>query len=160
MEFKTLKSEFDADLASLIRHILEKYHLDIPGTAYFDSTLDLLSDFYERSGRVYYVLIEEDKLIGGVGLAELDPKILGLNDCCELQKLYLDERFRGQGLGDLMMDHIEKAAKDLGYGHIYLETHTNLCEALNLYDKHGYRHIDKPEAVVHSTMNRFYLKDL
>ena len=45
-------------------------------------------------------------------------------------------------------------------GKIYLETHTNLPTAIHMYEKSGYREIDKPEGVIHSTMNKFFIKDL
>ena len=36
----------DPAIAGIIRRNLEHYHLDIPGTAYFDKELDSLSRFY------------------------------------------------------------------------------------------------------------------
>ena len=42
---------------------------------------------------------------------------------------------------------------------IYLEAHDNLEAAIHLYKKCGYREIDKPESVVHATMNRFFIKE-
>ena len=59
-----------------------------------------------------------------------------------------------------MVDHIERAALEMGYRQIYLETHTNLEAAVRLYERCGYHEIPKPEFVIHSTMNRFYLKEL
>lgn len=59
-----------------------------------------------------------------------------------------------------MIRHIEAAAKEIGYRRIYLETHTNLQAAIHVYEKAGYVRIDRPETVVHGTMNRFYLKEL
>ena len=95
-------------------------------------------------------------MIGGIGFAEFD----GFDECCELQKLYLDETARGQGLGYEMIRHIEEQARSLGYRRIYLETHTNLAAAIHVYERSGYREIPRPASVVHSTMNRFYLKEL
>lgn len=43
---------------------------------------------------------------------------------------------------------------------ICLETHTNLAAAIHVYERSGYREIHRPASVVHSTMNRFYLKQL
>ena len=54
---------------------------------------------------------------------------------------------------------MEEEAKRTGYHMVYLETHTNLKAAIHLYEKCGYREIERPESVVHSTMNRFYLKE-
>ncbi len=43
-------------IAQIIRANLEKFHLDIPGTVYFDPELDRLSEFYNSAPgkRVYY----------------------------------------------------------------------------------------------------------
>ena len=66
----------------------------------------------------------------------------------------------GRGLGYLMIRHIEAAAKKMVYKRIYLETHTNLKAAIHIYEKSGYELTERPKEVVHSTMNRFHLKQL
>ena len=156
MEYKPLTPQYDADLAGLIRSSLKAHRLDIPGTVYFDEGLDHLSGYYDDPGRAYYVLVDEDVLIGGIGLAEFN----GFDKCCELQKLYLSDEAKGQGLGYKMIKYIEDKARELGYEQMYLETHTNLEAAIHIYKKMGYSLIGRPKCVVHSTMNRFYLKSL
>ena len=49
---------------------------------------------------------------------------------------------------------------ELGFHRMYLETHTNLQAAMHIYEKSGYALIERPASVMHSTMNRFYLKEL
>ena len=154
LEYKPLAPEHDAAIAALIRGNLRKFHLDIPGTAYYDEALDHLSGYYRQPGRAYFVLLENGVVVGGVGLAEFR------GDCCELQKLYLADAVKGRGLGYALIRHIEEKAWALGYRSVYLETHTNLAAAIHVYQRSGYREIPRPEGVVHSTMNRFYLKQL
>ena len=159
MQLRTITKDYDADLAKLIRSNLKAHHLDIPGTAYFDEGLEHLSEFYlaEPEKRAYFILTEEDgSLAGGIGLAEFPL----FEDCAELQKLYLADGVKGRGLGYRLIEAVEEAARARGYRRIYLETHTNLQAALHIYEKSGYAQIEKPEAVVHATMNRFYLKEL
>ncbi len=156
---RKLSVEYDKALAELVRDNLRKYGLDIPGTVYFDDNLYHLSDYYdaEPEKRIYYVLVDgTDKVLGGIGLAEFN----GIEDCAELQKLYLCDSVKGKGLGYKLMEHAERAAGELGYKRIYLETHNNLKAAIHLYEKCGYKEIKRPESVVHSTMNRFFLKEL
>ena len=43
---------------------------------------------------------------------------------------------------------------------MYLETHSNLDMAMHMYEKYGFHLIGRPETVVHSTMDRFYMKEL
>ena len=156
LTIEPLRHEYDAAVASLIRMNLKAHQLDIPGTAYFDEGLDHLSDFYDHPARAYYVLLDRERVVGGIGLAEFQ----GFSRCCELQKLYLDDSVKGQGLGYDLISFIEAQAREKKYKQIYLETHTNLQTAIHIYEKCGYKEIDRPASVVHSTMNRFYLKKL
>lgn len=156
MEYRPIAPEHDVAVAELIRSNLKAHRLDIPGTVYFDAGLDHLSEFYAEPNRAYYVLLEDEAVIGGVGYAAFE----GFADCCELQKLYLCDAAKGKGLGYELLGFIEDRARDAGFLRMYLETHTNLQAAIHLYEKTGYRQIPRPECVVHGTMNRFYLKEL
>ena len=159
LKYRKIVPSDDRPIAEIIRANLEKAHLDIPGTAYFDPELDHLSTYYnsDPSGRVYFIALgDRDEVIGGVGVAEFD----GIDGCAELQKLYLDDSAKGKGLGKELIQLAIKWAASSGYKHLYLETHTALAAALNLYEKTGFRQIEKPCATIHSTMNRFYLKTL
>lgn len=150
----------DAQLAAIIRTCLEAYRLDIPGTAYFDPELDHLSAFYAAAPerRAYFVMEDPAAgcILGGAGLAEFER----FDACCELQKIYLVERERGHGGGRALLEAVETAARGLGYRRIYLETHTDLREAIRLYERCGYRRVQQPVPGAHSAMNRFYLKEL
>ena len=157
MKINELTPGYDLALADLIRFNLKKHHLDIPGTVYFDGNLNHLSAFYlaDPAKRYYYVVTDDsDKLIGGIGLAEF------FEDCCELQKLYLADGVKGAGLSYKLISLIEDKAKELGYKRMYLETHDNLAAAIHVYEKCGYKEIEKPAGVVHATMNRFFIKEL
>lgn len=148
----------DAALAGIIRMNLEAHHLDIPGTAYFDPELDCLSAFYgaEPDRRRYFIAACGETVLGGVGVAAFS----GIDHCAEIQKLYLTDAAKGNGLGKKLMQTAETHARSLGYRFLYLETHSNLEAAIGLYEKLGFHQIEKPAAVLHSTMNRFYLKKL
>ncbi len=150
---------YDSALAELIRENLKKSALDIPGTVYYDDNLNHLSDYYLADPKKRYycvVLDEEGKLVGGIGLAECEF----FENCCELQKLYLADDVKGSGFSYYLMAFIEHKALELGYKKMYLETHNNLAIAIHVYEKCGYKEIDRPESVVHSGMNRFYIKEL
>ena len=83
-----------------------------------------------------------------------------MNDTAELQKLYLDDSAKGSGLGYKLVNLIEDKMREAGYKVSYLETHDNLQAAIHIYKKSGYLEIDRPAEVVHSTMNRFFKKEL
>ena len=153
-----IASADDPKIAKNIRENLERFHLDIPGTAYFDKELDSLSQYYNAlpNQRRYFIATDDSgAAIGGVGIAEFD----GLDHCAEIQKLYLSDAAKGKGLGKKLMQTAEAFAINAGYRRLYLETHSNLEAAIRLYEKPGFYPINQPKTVLHSTMNRFYLKD-
>lgn len=156
---RPITSADDAAIAKIIRDNLEMFHLDIPGTAYFDPELDCLSAYYQAlpdKRRYFIAATDNGTVIGGVGVAEFP----GFQLCAEIQKLYLSDREKGKGLGKKLIQIAEEFARSAGYDVLYLETHTNLKAAIGLYEKLGFRQIEKPDAVLHSTMNRFYSKRL
>ena len=149
----------DAAIAAIIRANLERYHLDIPGTAYFDPELDHLSRYYngEPDERAYFILTDgSGQVIGGVGIADFP----GFERCAEIQKLYVADGWKGRGYGRMLMKTIEEYARGAGFRRLYLETHSNLDVAMHMYEKYGFHLIGRPESVVHSTMDRFYMKEL
>ena len=159
LKIRPIRSSDNAQIADIIRQNLKAFHLDIPGTAYFDPELDCLSAFYgaQPAKRAYFIAVSpEETVIGGVGVAEFT----GFAHCAEIQKLYLTDGAKGKGFGKLLMQKAEEFARSAGYKMLYLETHTNLEAAIGLYEKLGFRQIEKPAAVLHSTMNRFYLKEI
>lgn len=156
---RPISREDDGDMAQIVRKNLQNHHLDIPGTAYFDPQLDCLSRYYaEAPGqRGYFVAqLADGTIAGGIGVA-LFPEF---DRCGEIQKLYVRPDVQHLGIGQQLLAHLEAYAASLGLESLYLETHSNLRQALRFYEKNGYRKIPRPESVVHSTMDLFYIKEL
>jgi amino-acid N-acetyltransferase len=89
----------------------------------FYSTFDLLktskldsSDLNQPNIRLF-CLKENDKLIGVGGLEVIGSGAL-------LRSVAVDTACQKQGLGALLVSHIEKAAKELGLSALYLLTNT------------------------------------
>ncbi len=146
-------------LADLIRTNLKERGLDIPGTVYFDAGLDQLYEYYSGGGssRNFYVLLDEDGEVAGcIGYAAFTSMV----DTAELQKLYLNDKVKGRGLGYRLISFIEERMLEAGFRKSYLETHSNLTIAMHLYKRCGYHEIPRPESVNHSTMDHFFIKEL
>lgn len=157
LNIREITEKDNAAVADMVRVNLKTAGLDIPGTVYFDAALDHLSSFYEADGGAYYVLLDDNReIIGGIGFAEFEH----MPDTAELQKLYLKDSAKGSGYGYRLIDYIEERMRAAGYKKSYLETHDNLQAAIHIYEKCGYKEIDRPNEVVHSTMNRFFIKEL
>lgn len=146
-------------IKQILQDDLKAAGLNIPGTAYFDDNLDTLFEFYNASNqRGYYVVEQQGTVLGGAGFAEFDLD----QGMAELQKLYLSEGARGQGLSYKLIDLIEYQAKVAGYKKLYLETHHNLKAAIHIYTKAGFKRLDGPTKTSHHSgaMDGFYIKDL
>ena len=157
LKYREMKETDNAAVAALIRDNLKQFNLDIPGTVYFDKGLDHLSEYYGNRERRYFVIEGENgEVIGGIGFARFEP----MKDTAELQKLYLTDAAKGSGIGYELIDFIEDRMREAGYKASYLETHDNLKAAIHIYEKKGYNEIERPKEVVHSTMNRFFRKEL
>ena len=159
LKYRRITAADDEAIARIVRTNLERLHLNIPGTAYYDPELDHLSTYYNRAPekRCYFIALDEGgKVVGGVGIAEFT----GIEDCAEMQKLYLDDSAKGRGYSKVLVSAAESWAKEAGYKKLYLETHSNLKIAMKLYEKLGFEEIEKPSCVLHGTMDHFYLKSL
>lgn len=166
MKIREILPKDDNAIFKLIRTCLKDAALDIPGTAYFDDSIKQMSQFYNCKDcsqnpifkRKYFVLVDEkDAAVGGAGFAEFNKS----SDVAELQKLYIDQSFRGKGFSYQLIQLVEKEAKLAGYKQLYLETHHNLPAALYIYKKLGYKQIEGPlPGTQHTTMDYFFIKDL
>lgn len=155
--FREITEADNKAIASLIRKSLEKARLNIPGTAYFDDCLDRLSEAYGSDTGRYYVLTDEGgEVVGGIGYSAFEYR----DDTAELQKLYLDDKAHGKGIGYSMISFIEDRMREAGFKFSYLETHDNLQAAIHIYQKAGYEEMDRPGEIGHSAMTRFFIKRL
>jgi len=58
--------------------------------------------------------------------------------------MYLAKQARGLGLGKLMISKCLHVAKEMGFTKVYLESMPELKQALNVYEKFGFKYLDKP----------------
>jgi len=73
--------------------------------------------------------------IGCGGLKLLDEHT------AEVKRMWLHSSTRGRGLGALLLDALEAAARDLGATRGVLDTNATLEAALSLYRLHGWREV-------------------
>ena len=131
----------DKALASLIRQVLIEFDANKPGTAFFDKTLDTLSDVFREARSGYWVAEENGVLLGGGGIYPTEGLPEGY---CELVKLYVYAHARGKGIGKKLLNVCFLSAKLAGYTHMYLETIPVLSDAISVYEKLGFTYLAHP----------------
>ncbi|HEY3738174.1 MAG TPA: GNAT family N-acetyltransferase [Jatrophihabitans sp.] len=61
----------------------------------------------------------------------------------EIKRMWVDDAWRGAGLGSRLLRHLERRSRDLGHHTLRLDTNKALTEAIEMYDRAGYRRIER-----------------
>ncbi|MBL7158946.1 GNAT family N-acetyltransferase [Candidatus Microgenomates bacterium] len=102
------------------------------------------SDFYKKIIKrpdILYLLAECNGKICGLCFGYLIPKILEGGHRLVIEEMVVRERFRGKGVGGVLLETIEKKAKKRGLSLIKITSGTKL-KANQFYKKHGYIHFE------------------
>ena len=138
---REIQQKDNAALAKIVRTVILEMGAPTIGTAYEDKATDQLFETYQKEKAIYFVLEHNQKVVGGVGIAQLDNFD---GNVCELQKMYFLPEARGRGLGSKMIIICLEKAKEFGFESCYLETLPYMKDAVKLYKKNGFQNLDKP----------------
>lgn len=141
VEYRKIIPSDNKIIADIITKIMKEFKDNPKGTIVEDPTLHTMYENYNNNNGIYYIAVEDEKILGGAGINQLDGTP---EKVCELQRMFLLPESRGKGTGQKLMDMCIEAAKNFGYEKIYLETLDNMNEARKLYLKSGFEFIDKP----------------
>ena len=72
-----------------------------------------------------YLLLAEERIAGCVALRPFDTTPEGSRRC-EMKRLFVRKKFRGQGFGRLLAQHIIERARTLGYDEMLLDTFASM----------------------------------
>lgn len=61
----------------------------------------------------------------------------------EIKRMWVHPDWRGEGLGRRMLTQLETHVAALGYAHVVLDTNDTLTEAISMYERAGYRSIER-----------------
>lgn len=156
-QIREIEKGDNEEIERVIRACLIEFGGDHEGTARADPNLGRLSESYKDSGNKYRVALDKNgKLLGGAGIG----KIEGLDDTCELQKMYCLPEARGTGLSHKLIETALSYAK-IYYKKCFLETLENMVAAQKFYEKYGFERIYRqPVKTDHFSCNVRYIKDL
>jgi putative acetyltransferase len=138
----TLRAATNADgpaVWTLITSVLRSYGITTnPQTTDLDLT-DIQANYWDRNG-AFFVLLDGKKVIGTVALHHETDAV------CELCRMYLEGRYRGQGLGRRLLEHSIAQARVRGFREVHLKTASVLVEAIDLYKRAGFVTVEGAEA--------------
>lgn len=158
LQIRPIRPDDDAKIADIIRTVMPEFGAIGCGFAISDPEVDWMSRAYAAPRSAYYVVEQDGVVLGGGGVAPLEG---GIDDTCELRKMYFLPQMRGRGAGAETMARCLQSARDFGFRQCYLETLGGMDAAMKLYERSGFRRIDSAlGATGHGGCNTFYLRAL
>jgi putative acetyltransferase len=136
--YRKITESDDQELAQIIKNTLIEYNSATDGTVFTDDSTNHLSSTFTDEKSRYFVAYIGDELLGGAGINLLPGET---DDICELQRMFLKPTARGKGIGKELMRLCLEFAQTNNYKICYLETFPALKEAIQLYEKTGFKYI-------------------
>lgn len=140
--YKAIEQKDNEKIAQIIRESLTEFGADKPGTNYYDPNTDTMFEYFSTTDKAYYFIVEINGLVAG-GAGIYPSKGLAA-DTCELVRMYLAKEYRGQQIGQHLLDLCFAKAKEFQFSKMYIETMPELTTALVFYEKNGFQYLNKP----------------
>jgi ribosomal protein S18 acetylase RimI-like enzyme len=118
----------------LIREYAQSLEFDL-GFQDFDKEMENFPGQYAFPRGRLYIALDVNQLIGCVALRDLGQGI------CEMKRLYVKPNFRGQKVGKLLAEVVIKAARNMGYDYMRLDTIPSMKHANMLYKALGFKEV-------------------
>lgn len=117
-----------------------------------------IKDVYLLPTNKYWVAANSDKIVGTIGIVKLS------NQNCILKSMFVDKRYRGQGVSKMLLETFLNRAKEDHCIRVYLGTMTQFTAGQRFYEKHKFVICDITELPTDFTLNTldslFYTKEL
>jgi len=120
-----------------------------PGVEYMRADAEQMPGVYVPPRGGLWVAVHDGKGIGCVALRPIDAQ------AAEVKRMYVDEAWRGRGVGRALMQAVVAGARERGYAILRLGTLDDMKAAQALYASLGFRPIERyrPDELVDT---RFY----
>ena len=118
----------------LIREYAQSLEFDLEFQD-FEKEMENFPGQYAPPRGCLYVALDANQPIGCVALRNLGQGV------CEMKRLYVKPSLRGQKVGKLLAEIVIKAARDMGYDYMRLDTIPSMKQANMLYNALGFKQI-------------------
>lgn len=104
-----------------------------PGVEYMRADAEGMPGPYVPPGGGLWLAVSDDR---GIGCVALRPIATGV---AEVKRMYVDEPWRGRGVGRALMETLVAGARERGYATLRLGTLADMTAAQALYESLGFR---------------------
>lgn len=102
----------------------------------FEEELAHLPGKYSPPAGCLLMAIYNNKSAGCVALRGIEK------DIGEMKRLYVDQAYRGLGIGIKLIEEVISRAREIGYKHLRLDTLPSMAKAISLYESLGFVDIE------------------
>ena len=105
----------------------------------YDPDLDNPDDFYIKPGGMFYIIKDEDEIIGTIGIINRG------NNLAEFKRFYVDPSYRGKGYGSKLLKKAIEFCKENKFKKIEFESGKKFKDAHKFYQKRGFKIVKEDE---------------
>ncbi len=116
---------------ALIGGVFAEYGLTFEPAGY-DADLTRIAGTYCRAGGAFWVLEDEGRVVGTIGVVPLSPIEV------EIKRVYLEASLRGQGWGRVLLEHAMGWAAEHGHTHVRLWSDVKFERSHGMYERLGF----------------------
>lgn len=134
--YRTATNKDSEKIIELVKKILPEFDLSFDPESSENDLLDIENTYINNGGVFLIIENSNSEIIGTAALLKVDEKT------AKLKKMYVDKRYRNQGLGKSLLERILRKATELDFEEITLETVHTMQAAINLYQKYGFEKVN------------------
>ncbi|WP_297900433.1 helix-turn-helix domain-containing GNAT family N-acetyltransferase [uncultured Parabacteroides sp.] len=137
---RSIEEEDNIPIARILRASVEEHGAPKIGTFYDDPHTDMMFQTFDIKNAEYWVVECSGEILGGGGFYPTKGLPKGY---AELSKFHFRPELRGKGIGKRLLRLIEQRAIKAGYTHMYIVSYHQFGNAVAMYEKYGYEHINR-----------------
>lgn len=138
---RPIRQSDNVGIGRVIREVMTEFGAVGSGFSIEDPEVDNMFEAYSGEGQCFNVLVDGHEILGGAGVAPLQEGPPGI---CELRKMYVLPKARGNGVGRDLLQLCVDQARALGFEGCYLETLHAMQGARHLYQSFGFEDLAGP----------------
>jgi GNAT superfamily N-acetyltransferase len=133
-----------AGIQGLLRGYFEWFFELVPGSSEvaafsgWEQEITALPNCYFPPTGCFFLATVDGEAAGCVALKSDDPEI------GELKRMFVHPAFRGQRIGERLVDALFEQARLYGYKQVLLDSHRSMTKAHEIYRKLGFDEVDAP----------------
>lgn len=132
MDIISFNSAYTEDFRNLNLAWLEKYFWVEP---HDEEVLGNPEKYIIETGGNIFFVKEDEKIIGCVALMKIEDGVF------ELTKMAVSPEYQGKKIGQQLMEHTLKFARNKGWDHLIIFSNRKLENAIYIYKKYGFEEI-------------------